>query len=115
MIKLSNVQIDALVEQITLDLTKEDREFNDSIINSEEYENFTDNDKDCIVLKEMAKKYNFSSDMDYYCSKIRYKAFENKFRKIHPSESDIKREILLRTIDADDLASLMASVSAKFK
>lgn len=115
MIKLSNQQVLALVSKIKNELSAPIKEHNQKIFDSEEYKNFITTNEDCILYKSLSQKYKF----DYLESRletIRKTHFKDSLRDLpYIPDRDIENEIILATIDSENLQSLIKSVSEKFK
>jgi hypothetical protein len=121
-IRLSNAQVNALAEKINQDLIASIinpvNEANRPIIESEEYKNFELTNEECITLRTIQEKYDFSSyDFNRYYRTIKSSYFKNKLQAIPTiaSFNSIINEIHLATIDATDLDSLIKIVSSKLK
>ena len=118
--KLSNAQVAALANKIVFQyketVIEPLQEKNREVQESDEYVNFEKNDAECQAIIKIAEKYK--TDKYYWqniTNAIKSKAFEGRFVKINPlSLSIVEQEIHLQTIDAADLDTLIAKVSAKF-
>lgn len=115
MIKLSNQQIAALTNKIIEELTAPINEHNQKVYDSQEYKNFYDTDTDCLLYKQLDAKYNLNYP-DSDLRKIRQSAFKHQLKSTdHISRYQIESEIVLATIDASDLQTLIETVSKKFQ
>ena len=115
MIKLTNQQISALTSKIYNDLEQPILEYNKLILNSKEYKNFESTNNDCIILDEIKNKYNFDDyHFDNIKSQIKNKYFEDKIQSNNIRKSDIEQEIVLATIESENLQTLIKIVSQKF-
>ena len=116
MIKLSKVQIEALASKIISDIKRPVIEYNKSIENSDEYKLFFERNEDCIQLTQICKKY----DLDDYEIKrlknnIRSLIFKDAFKSVPSlSQGAVEQEIILMTIESEDLSKLVEQVSLKF-
>ena len=117
MIKLSKVQIEALASKIISDIKRPVIEYNKSIENSDEYKLFFERNEDCIELQRIQKKYKLDSyDINRLQGYIRTKEFEGKFKPVpHVNQGAVETEIILMTIESEDLNKLIEAVSNKFK
>lgn len=115
MIKLTNQQIAALTSKIYSDLAQPIREHNKSILNSEEYKNFESTNNDCIILDEIKNKYNLADyNFDIIKSQIKNEYFKDKMQSNNISKPNIEQEVVLATIESEDLQTLIEIVSKKF-
>ena len=113
-IKLSSEQTNALVREIIDRIQAPARAHNEAIEESKEYQEFIDVNADCKLLTDLEKQYDLSY-MHAAKQKIRTSFFKARFVKIpYIDEVKVRREIVLATIDAKDLDSLIEKVSTKF-
>ena len=115
MIKLSNQQIAAIVKKIKQDIYAPSKEHNEKIRSSKEYMEFFDTDVDCKLFIDLHKKYDLNYST-YDLNQIRNNTFKDQFMSIPTiTDSEIETEVVLATIDANDLETLIQTVSKKFK
>ena len=115
MIKLSNQQIAALVKKIKQDIDAPAKEHNQKIYNSKEYQEFFATNADCKSFIYLHEKYDLNYST-YELNRIRDAAFQDQLLRMPAiTSSDIETEIVLATIDANDLETLIKTVSEKFK
>ena len=116
--KLTNSQINALAEKIVDEYYKEVItpiiEYNNGIINSNAYSNFIANNKLCQELESYRKIANGTVDsMQRY---IRQIAFESEFKPVpmRLRSDTIRNEIILATIEIDNLDDLITKIKQLF-
>ena len=116
-LKLNKVQMEALARKISTEIKAEAIANNKAITDSEEYKKFCEVDKECLLVKELFDKYHFDV---YYCNAIlnRIKScnFENRLIAV-PSvhEEEILDDIIIETIECDDLDTLIKKITQKYK
>lgn len=117
MIKLSKVQIEALAGRIIDGIKQPAKEYNQKIQESDDYKLFFERNADCIELQRIHKKYKLDSyDINRLQGYIRTREFEEKFKPVpHINQSAVETEIILMTIESEDLNKLIEAVSNKFK
>lgn len=116
MIKLSKVQIEALASKIISDIKRPVIEYNKSIENSDEYKLFFERNEDCIQLTQICKKYDLDDyELKRLKNNIRFLTFKNAFKSVPSlSQGAVEQEIILMTIESEDLSKLVEQVSLKF-
>ena len=116
MIKLSKTQIEALAVKIISDIKRPVIEYNKSIENSDEYKLFFERNEDCIQLTQICEKYNFDDyEIKRLKNNIRYLTFKDAFKDVPSlSQGAVEQEIILMTIESEDLSKLVEQVSLKF-
>lgn len=117
MIKLSKAQIEALASRIIDGIKQPAKEYNQKIQESDDYKLFFERNADCIELQRIQKKYKLDSyDINRLQGYIRTKEFEGKFKPVpHVNQGAVETEIILMTIESEDLNKLIEAVSNKFK
>lgn len=114
-IKLSNLQIGALAHKIKDEINTPIDSHNQKVYDSPEYKNFFTTNEECILLNQMSDKYNFSYLNSNLDAIRRFHFKELLIEKKYINIDTVEREIILATIDATDMESLIAAVSLKFK
>ena len=116
MIKLSKVQTEALATKIIRDIQQPTIDFNAKIVASEEYKNFYKTNPDCIAIQKIAKKYGSETyHANYLMEEIKKSVFKDQLKSVpHVKQAMVEEEIILLTIDCEDLPKLIETVSKKF-
>ena len=113
-IKLSSEQTNALVREIVDRIQEPAKAHNEAVEQSKEYQEFINVNVDCKLLTDLEKQYDLSY-MHAAKQKIRTHFFKIRLVKVpYVDEVKVRREIVLATIDAKDLDSLIEKVSTKF-
>jgi len=118
--KLTNQQVNALASKIKTELIAQHctpiNIANKAIMESNEYVEFTETNSDCVTIKNLRNKYNFSKyDTDRMINQIKDNFFRSQFKEV-PSFSlnAIIDEIHLATIEIQNIDELVTKVAAKF-
>ncbi len=115
--KLSKQQVEAIASKIKKNLVDPINYYNSEIRNSNEYTDFESTNKDCIEINRICEKHDDTYYSRQIISKIKNKYFENVLRPL-PSfgydNSDIINDIILGTIEYDNLDELIGKLSEKY-
>ena len=115
--KLSKQQVEAIAAKIKKNVVDPINQQNNIIKNSKEYTDFEITNKDCIEINRICEKYDDTYYSRQIISKIKNKYFENVLMPL-PSfgydNSDIINDIILGTIEYDNLDELINSLSEKY-
>lgn len=119
--KLSNKQVEVLANKIISELKAPYLKRIKDIENSSEYINFISENEDCKELSKIASKYSTGSyySVDGFIKSaqnlIKTEYFKDKFLEVpRLNPLDIENEIILATIECDNLDSLIESIKFKF-
>lgn len=129
MIRLNKEQVNALVDKIYNEIVEVKitpiEEYNkvmEKSINENDFEIQMSKDADLIKFKEIAVRFGVNDD--YYFRNIINAIISRNYRKyiksiskevpIYPVKEKIKNEIILATIEADNLNDLTESIKNKF-
>ena len=115
--KLSKQQVEAIASKIKKQVVDPINNYNREIRNSKEYIDFETTNKDCIAINKIGEKYDETYYSRQIISKIKNEYFENVLMPL-PSfgydNSDIINDIILGTIEYDNLDELINNLSAKY-
>ena len=115
--KLSKQQVEAIASKIKKNVVEPINQHNNAIRNSVEYTDFENINKDCIKLKALLANYEVNYQVNQIISKIKNDYFKDKL--ISPpnfgyDNVDIINDIILGTIEYDNLDELINSLSEKY-
>jgi predicted RNA-binding Zn ribbon-like protein len=115
-IKLSTQQVEALRNKIYQELHAAVAAHNEAVKESAAYKEFEFQDPDCIALVKMSQRRPEVKvrDFESLIQDIKIATFASQF-KTYPQNYDIQNAIILATIDAADLTTLIEAVTAQFK
>lgn len=115
--KLSKQQIEAIASKIKKNVVEPVNQHNNEIRNSVEYTEFENLNKDCIKLRALLGSYSVDYQINQIISKIKNEYFKDRFLPT-PSfgynNEDIVNDIILGTIEYDNLEELINNLSAKY-
>ena len=115
--KLSKQQVEAIASKIKKQVVDPINYYNSEIKNSKEYIDFETTNKDCIAINKICEKHDDTYYSRQIISKIKNKYFENMFMPL-PSfgydNCDIINDIILGTIEYDNLDELIGKLSEKY-
>ena len=115
--KLSKRQVEAIASKIKKQVVDPINHYNSEIKNSKEYIDFETTNKDCIAINKICEKYDEAYYSSQIISKIKNKYFENMFMPLPffgYNNCDIINDIILGTIEYDNLDELINNLSAKY-
>ena len=115
--KLSKQQIEAIASKIKKNITDPINQHNNAIRSSTEYINFENTDKDCIAINNICEKYGENYYSKQIVSKIKDKHFNDIFIKLPVfgrDNIDLINDIVLGTIEYDNLDELINNLSKKY-
>ena len=115
--KLSKQQIEAIASKIKKNVVEPINQHNDDIRNSVEYTDFESINKDCVKIRSLLDNYNVDYQINQIISKIKSDYFKDKL--ISPpsfgyNNCDIINDIILGTIEYDNLEELINNLSEKY-
>lgn len=115
--KLSKQQVEAIASRVRKNVIDPINKYNNAIRNSAHYINFENVDRDCIELKALLDRHEVSYQVNQIISKIKSDYFKDKF--IQPpsfgyDNIDIINDIVLGTIEHDNLDELISSLTEKY-
>ena len=115
--KLSKQQIEAIASKIKKNVVEPINQHNNEIRNSVEYTDFENINKDCLKLKSLLANYDVNYQINQIISKIKSDYFKDKL--ISPpsfgyDNVDIINDIILGTIEYDNLDELINNLSKKY-
>lgn len=115
--KLSKQQVEAIASKIKKNVVEPINQHNNEIRNSVEYTEFENLNKDCIKLRALLGSYDVDYHVNQIISKIKNDYFKEKFIST-PSfgrdNCDIINDIILGTIEYDNLEELINNLSEKY-
>jgi len=116
-IKLNKEQIQALARKIKSEIVNPITEYNDTIRKSSEFVNFAKENKDCKAIEEIFRRNGIEQyDLNNAQNRIRNKYFCTKFKREPSINLDsLYDTITLESIWCEDLNSLIATVSEKYR
>ena len=115
--KLSKQQVEAIASKIKKNVVEPINQHNNEIRNSVEYTEFENSNKDCLKLKSLLANYDVNYHVNQIISKIKNDYFKDKFISIPNfgyDNCDIINDIILGTIEYDNLEELINNLSAKY-
>lgn len=113
--KITKVQFNALSDEIYDAINGEIQAGNKIVYESEEYLNFFDNE-DCEMIKLLADGYGVAeSTTNSFLASLRTMHFKNriKYTSAYLREK-IERELIIKTIECDDLTEIISQIKLKF-
>ena len=115
--KLSKQQVEAIASKIKKQVVDPINHYNSEIRNSKEYIDFETTNKDCIKLKTLLANYSVDYKINQIISKIKNDYFKDRFistPNFGYDNIDIINDIILGTIEYDNLDELINSLSEKY-
>ena len=115
--KLSKQQVEAIAAKIKKNVVDPINQHNNAIRNSVEYIDFENLNKDCIKLRVLLDKYSVNYQVNQIISKIKSDYFKDRFLSTPNfgyDNVDIINDIILGTIEYDNLDELINSLSEKY-
>ena len=115
--KLSKQQVEAIAAKIKTNITRPINIHNAEIRNLAEYTNFENINKDCVKLKALLADYSVDYQINQIISKIKNDYFKDRFLptpNFGYDNVDIINDIILGTIEYDNLDELINSLSEKY-
>lgn len=113
--KITKVQLNALASEIADSIKQEINTHNQLVYSSEEYLNFFNND-DCEMIKLLANGYGVpESNTNIFLASLRTNHFKDRIKYLpHYLQTNIEREIIIKTIEGDDLTDIISQIKLKF-
>lgn len=119
MVELNRAQISSLANRIANELNLETKKTNEVVLGSQEYMDFDSTNPDSVLLREIALRNGLAlnhSGLQSMIGSIKTNAFSNRIVKVrYYSQSDIENEIILGTIDGENLSEICESVKDRIK
>ena len=115
--KLSKQQVEAIASKIKKQVVDPINHYNSEIENSKEYIDFETTNKDCIAINKICEKHDDTYYSRQIISKIKNKYFKDRFLSTPNfgyNNEDIINDIILGTIEYDNLDELINNLSAKY-
>ena len=115
--KLSKQQVEAIAAKIKKNVVEPINQHNNEVRNSVEYTDFENINKDCLKLKALLANYEVSYQINQIISKIKNDYFKDRFistPNFGYDNVDIINDIILGTIEYDNLDELINSLSEKY-
>ena len=115
--KLSKQQVEAIASKIKKNVVEPISQHNNDIRNSVEYTDFENIDEKCIKLKELLAGHGVDYQIHQIISKIKTDHFKDKLvstPNFGYDNVDIINDIILGTIEYDNLDELINSLSEKY-
>lgn len=111
-LKLTKEQLNALTRKIITEVFEPINTYNNELLKSIEYKEFTQFDSTCCDIMAITKRWNID---DYHakqlCNEIRAVKFKERFKKSpNINESKVYDMLILKQIDCTDLHELIESV-----
>jgi len=115
--KLSKQQVEAIASKIVRQVVDPINKHNNEVKLSKEYIDFESTNKDCIEINRICKEYDDTYHSRQIAQKIKDTYFKDRFIK-SPSfgynNVDIINDIILGTIEYDNLDELINKLSEKY-
>lgn len=115
--KLSKQQIEAIASKIKKNVVEPINQHNKDIRDSVEYTDFEVVNKDCVSLRILLDKYSVDYQINQIISKIKNEYFKDRFLptpNFGYNNEDIINDIILGTIEYDNLNELIDNLSKKY-
>ena len=115
--KLNKQQIEAIASKIKKNVVDPINQHNNAIRNSVEYIDFENLNKDCIKLRVLLDKYSVNYQVNQIIFKIKSDYFKDRFLSTPNfgyDNVDIINDIILGTIEYDNLDELIGKLSEKY-
>ena len=115
--KLSKQQVEAIASKIKKQVVDPINHYNSEIRNSKEYINFENTNKDIIALKKLCEKHNVEYHANQIISSIKKEHFKDSFMPLPEfgyNNCTITNDIILGTIEYDNLDELINNLAAKY-
>ena len=117
-LKLTKDQRHALANKIAKEIKQPAIDFNKELKDSYEYKTFLDNNEDYIIASSLNIKYK-NIFTDYNLSRLGKRILEEEFndrlmKVSNVSTDSIENDIILETIECDNLESLITKIKDKY-
>ena len=115
--KLSKQQVEAIAAKIKKNVVDPINQRNNEVRNSVEYIEFENLNDDCIKLRALLNKYSVDYHVNQIISKIKNDYFKDRFLptpNFGYDNVDIINDIILGTIEYDNLDELINNLAAKY-